>query len=106
MVFWQIGLANELGSEMIKLLKYTKAYSNGIPKLIEGDIFRTEIPLVRVENMTIPTTLTTTLTETQQRIINLIKEDNKITRDEMASKIGITKYGIQYNLNILKKKIY
>lgn len=106
MVFRQIGLADELGSGMIKLLKYTKAYSNGIPKLIEGDIFRTEIPLVRVENMTIPTTLTTTLTETQQRIINLIKEDNKITRDEMASKIGITKYGIQYNLNILKKKKY
>lgn len=109
MVFREIGLADELGSGMIKLLKYTKAYSNGIPKLIEGDIFKTEIPLVRTEKtttLTTPTTTLTTLTETQQKIIELIEEDNKITRDKMAERIGITKYGVQYNLNILKKKNY
>ena len=108
MVFREIGLADELGSGMVKLLKYTKAYSNGIPKLIEGDIFKTEIPLVRVENTTLttPTTTLTALTNTQQQIIELIKGNNKITRDEMATKIGITKYGVQYNLNVLKKKNY
>ena len=110
MVFREIGLADELGSGMIKLLKYTKAYSNGIPKLIEGDIFKTENPLVRIEETTNPTiltaTLTTVLTETQQHIIRLIKENNKITREEIANKIGITKSGVQYNLNILKKNNY
>ena len=110
MVFREIGLADELGSGMIKLLKYTKAYSNGIPKLIEGDIFKTEIPLVRIEEKTnstiLTTTLTTVLTETQQQIIRLIKENNKITREEIANKIGITKSGVQYNLNILKKNNY
>lgn len=110
MVFREIGLADELGSGMIKLLKYTKAYSNGIPKLIEGDIFKTEIPLVRIEETTnstiLTTTLTTVLTETQQQIIRLIKENNKITREEIANKIGITKSGVQYNLNILKKNNY
>ena len=110
MVFREIGLTDELGSGMIKLLKYTKAYSNGIPKLIEGDIFKTEIPLVRIKETTNPTVLTTTLTtvlpETQQQIIKLIKENNKITREEIANKIGITKSGVQYNLNILKKNNY
>ena len=110
MVFREIGLADELGSGMVKLLKYTKAYSNGIPKLIEGDIFRTEIPLVRIEETTTPTVLTTSLTtiltEKQQQIIKLIQENNKITRDEIANKLGITKSGVQYNLNILKKNNY
>ena len=75
-----------------------------------GDIFKTEIPLVRIEEtatLTIPTTTpTTVLTETQQQIIRLIKENNKITREEIANKIGITKSGVQYNLNILKKNNY
>ena len=109
MVFREIGLADELGSGMVKLLKYTKAYSNEIPKLIEGDIFRTEIPLVRVEktSYTTPkTTSKTTLTKRQKNILLLIKKNNKITRNELADKVSLTKDGVQYNLNVLKEKGY
>ena len=113
MVFREIGLADELGSGMVKLLKYTKAYSNGIPKLIEGDIFRTEIPLVRVEKTssttpktTLKTTPKTTLTKRQKNILLLIKKNNKITRNELADKVSLTKDGVQYNLNVLKEKGY
>ena len=92
---------------MVKLVKYTKAYSGGIPKLIEGDIFKTEIPLNR-ENTTLttPVATLTTLTETQQKILKLISDNPKVTRNEIAQKIGITKDGVQYNLNILKEKQY
>ena len=44
-VFREIGLADELGSGMRNTYKYTKMYSGGAPEFIEGDMFRTMIPL-------------------------------------------------------------
>ena len=47
-VFREIGLADELGSGMRNTYKYTQLYSGGIPEFIEGDVFRTIIPLTPV----------------------------------------------------------
>jgi ATP-dependent DNA helicase RecG len=44
-VFREIGLADELGSGMRNTYKYTKLYSGGTPEFVEGDVFRTTIPL-------------------------------------------------------------
>jgi ATP-dependent DNA helicase RecG len=44
--FVNIGNADTLGSGVRNLVKYTKLYSGGVPELIEGDIFKTIIPLV------------------------------------------------------------
>lgn len=44
----------------------------------------------------------TTRETTQEKIINLIKENPYITQTEMASKIGITRDGISYNIKMLK----
>lgn len=44
-VFREIGLADELGSGMRNTYKYTKLYSGAEPQFLEGDIFRTIIPL-------------------------------------------------------------
>ncbi|MDR1070425.1 MAG: putative DNA binding domain-containing protein [Gracilibacteraceae bacterium] len=43
--FVNIGYADTLGSGVRNLMKYTKLYSGGEPELIEGDIFKTIIPL-------------------------------------------------------------
>lgn len=43
--FINIGRADALGSGVRNLYKYTKIYSGGEPELIEGDVFRTIIPL-------------------------------------------------------------
>jgi len=43
--FMNIGRADQLGSGIRNLYKYTKLYSGGEPELIEGNIFRTIIPL-------------------------------------------------------------
>ena len=43
--FNNIGRADELGSGVRNLYKYTKMYSDKEPILFEDDIFRTEIPL-------------------------------------------------------------
>ncbi|MDR1136143.1 MAG: putative DNA binding domain-containing protein [Clostridiales Family XIII bacterium] len=44
--FINIGRADVLGSGVRNLYKYTKIYSGGEPELIEGDVFRTIVPLV------------------------------------------------------------
>ena len=44
-VFREISLADELGSGMRNTYKYTKLYSGGEPEFIEGDVFRTVVPL-------------------------------------------------------------
>jgi len=43
--FKEIGNADELGSGVRNLVKYTKLYSNSTPQLIEEDIFKIIIPL-------------------------------------------------------------
>lgn len=43
--FVNIGRADKLGSGVRNLYRYTKLYSGGEPELIEGDIFKTIVPL-------------------------------------------------------------
>ena len=47
-VFREIGLADELGSGMRNTYKYTKLYSGGTAEFIEGDVFRTVVPLAPI----------------------------------------------------------
>ena len=44
--FNNIGRADELGSGSKNLLKYVKAYSGGVPLLVEGNVFKTSVPIV------------------------------------------------------------
>ena len=43
--FVQIGRADKLGSGVRNLYKFTKIYSNNEPELIDGDVFRSIVPL-------------------------------------------------------------
>ena len=47
----EIGLADELGSGMRNTYKFTKLYSGGIPQFVEGDVFKTVIPLNETATM-------------------------------------------------------
>ena len=47
-VFRETSLADELGSGMRNTYKYTKLYSGGTPEFIEGNVFKTMIPLTAV----------------------------------------------------------
>lgn len=63
--------------------------------------------MIESQKTTQETTRKTTqenLTDTQMKILELIKEKQYITRNELAEKIGITPDGIKYNLDILRKK--
>ena len=50
------------------------------------------------------TTPKTTPKVTYKEILSLIKENNKITAQEIADKIGINRYGVRYHLDNLKDK--
>ena len=50
-VFREIGLADELGSGMRNTYKFTELYSGGVPQFIEGDVFKTVIPLNETATM-------------------------------------------------------
>lgn len=80
-VFREIGLADELGSGMRNTYKYTKLYSGGTPEFIEGDVFRTVIPLTSVavekvgpQGTTQVATQVTTQVTTQATILAFCKE--------------------------------
>ena len=47
--FKEIGLADELGSGIKKIAKYTKIYSGGIPEFKDDEIFKVRIPLINVQ---------------------------------------------------------
>lgn len=47
-IFRESSLADELGSGMRNTYKYTKLYSGGTPEFIEGNIFKTMLPLSAV----------------------------------------------------------
>ena len=112
--FKEIGLADELGSGVRNMVKYTKIYSGGVPILKEDDIFRTIIPLGDntyidknyTENYTESYTenYTENLNETQRKILELIKLNPSITQKMMMEKINLSRPAITLNLKQLKDK--
>ena len=46
----------------------------------------------------------TTQETTQEKILNLIRDNTSITQKEMANILGMTRDGISYNIRILREK--
>ena len=117
--FKEIGLADELGSGVKNMVKYTKIYSGGVPILKEDDIFKTVIPISNepgnilkanndktiinyTENYT--KNYTENLNKTQVKILQLIQENPKITQKMMMEKINLSRPAITLNLKLLKEE--
>ena len=106
--FVQIGYADTLGSGVRNLYKYTNIYSGGEPELIEGDIFKTIIPLER--SVTAKVTdrvtekVTENVTEREAEILALISENQSITQTEMADRLSVSRKTIASRLKSLKEK--
>ena len=88
-VFREIGLADELGSGMRNVYKVTKLYSGGTPQFIEGDIFKTIIPLNDTATMKMGPAVSDQVA--QSNVEDKILEYCKIarTRKEIAKFIGL-----------------
>ena len=95
-VFREIGLADELGSGMRNTYKYTQLYSGGTPEFIEGDVFRTIIPLtpVAVEKVG-PQEKTQVETQVRTQVETQVTIEDKILAfcyEEPHSKTEIAEY--------------
>lgn len=91
-VFREIGLADELDSGMRNAYKFTKLYSGGTPQFIEGDIFKTIIPLNDTATMKMEPAVTDQVSDqvAQSNVEDKILEYCKIarTKKEIAKFIG------------------
>ena len=108
-IFREIGRADELGSGMRNIFKYAGVYSNGgKPELIEGDIFKTIIPLnpkITAQDTTeVTEKVTVKLTDNQKKIIRLMGKDSNITAEILSKKLGISVRKIRENTAKLKQK--
>lgn len=105
--FKEIGYADELGSGIRKIAKYTKIYSGGIPEFKDGDIFVAKIPLfvddVILENIN---------KIVKDLVYNFIKENNGVDRKQIdnyvVSKISVDvkmlRIKVRTSLTYLKTK--
>lgn len=103
-VFREIGLADELGSGMRNTYKYTQLYSKQQPLFEEGDIFKTIIPLKRIATKrvggeNVPQDVPHGKNELTNFIIEQVKSNNKITRQELAKKAKVSVKTVQRALS-------
>jgi ATP-dependent DNA helicase RecG len=96
--FKEIGWVDELGSGVRNVFKYTELYTPKTkPEFIEEDVFKTIIPLVtKVGRKTVEETV-------EEIILNLIKSNPSVTAREMEEATGLSRRGVEYNLDKMKK---
>lgn len=120
--FVQIGYADTLGSGVRNLFKYTQVYSGIVPELIEGDVFKTIIPLPRIgrgiEYETPNTDVYTDaidgqnvgqnvgqnlkLSQVRLQILELMESNSFITAQEIAGSVNISKRRVESNISALR----
>ena len=116
--FRNIGYADQLGSGVRNLYKYSKYYSGKEPEFIEGDVFRIITPLddEYLENK--PTTQPTQLTQPTQvamkngeligeniesAILNLIALDPTLSQSQIAKHLKLNLNTVKYYIRKLRK---
>ena len=134
-VFKEIGFADSLGSGIRNLYKYTQMYSEEEPKLEEGDVFRTIVPIKKIatakaggqteiwqkvprKSLESPSKVPRKSFESpsikpqrqiekiEDKIRQMIKENNLITRNEIAEECGISEKTVTRYIKKMKEFIY
>lgn len=121
-VFREIGLADELGSSMRNTYKYTKLYTGGVPEFIEGDVFKTIIPLDEVAVGQVGPDKSSVneekssekgsvkvgkeLNKSQKRIIEILKDNPEYTAEQLAEILEISQRAVEKNIKFLRDNEY
>lgn len=113
--FRNIGYADQLGSGVRNLFKYSKYYSGQIPEFIEGDIFRIIVPLDDTYSYDFgqngqsnqlnqsDQSNQVQLSEDENLLLNLIKEYPDMTNLLLAEKLGWSVSRVKYYIQKLKQ---
>lgn len=131
--FREIGYADEMGSGTKRMTKYSVLYSGQLPTFKDGDMYDVTIPLDRKERLDeayliglavasvdgnydvvkertsiqeIDYSKSSDLNKTEIKIIELIKNNNRVTQEELAVIIDVSLRTIERNIKNLKDKEY
>jgi ATP-dependent DNA helicase RecG len=118
-------LADELGSGVRNLYKYGRRYSGQDPQLIDGDIFRIIVPLDDSYSFDAETKKAKKIhtnigdgfgdgigdgigenigkNETRQRIIEMMRQNPKVSAKTIAAEIGIALRNVKVHIKMLKQ---
>lgn len=104
-VFKDLDLVEQLGTGIIRILK---SYDKDVYEFSDNFI-RVNFNFKSSESLSnIPKAVTSNvnyvLSETQEKIIDLIKENNRITQIEISQRLSIDKTTVTRNLDVLKKQ--
>lgn len=100
--FVNIGRADTLGSGVRNLYRYTKIYSNGEPELMEGDVFRTIIPLKVQEDGGFDKYH---FTKRQQDVLRMIKDNQSIQVENIMDALSISRSTVMREIQEIKKQL-
>ena len=103
--FKEIGLADELGSGVRNMVKYTKIYSDGVPTFKENDIFTTIIPLNAPVNEPVNAPVNepvnkpvnsnapvnAPVNEPVKLVLAVIADNPNLSKEKIAEKIGMSR---------------
>ena len=102
-VFQQMGWMEELGSGTRKMFKYCPIMVPGSqPTIIEEDIFTTIIP-ISLPVISEADKLSDKLSDKQKRVVALIAENGKLTAQEMADRLSVSRMTINTAISRLKE---
>ena len=104
--FVNTGLADTLGSGVRNLYRYTQIYSGQDPQLIEGDVFKTIIPLTMSEDthVGIDVGIDVGIGESAQLILTALRADPTMTAARLADTLDITERQAQRLVAQLKQR--
>ena len=100
--FVQMARAEELGTGIRNVFKYSQLYSGDVPKVDEGDVFEVRIPLIITKKTTKETTKE--LSDRESLIISLITSNEQVSSSELARSTALSADGVRYYLKKLKNK--
>ncbi len=110
--FRNIGYADQLGSGVRNLFKYTKFYSGKEPEFKEGDIFRIIVPLDEAYSFDfgqngqmaqINQSNQCTLSDDENRLLKMIECNPDMTNSLLAEKLDWSVSRVKYYIQKLKK---
>ena len=125
--FRNIGYADQLGSGVRNLYKYSKFYSGKDPEFAEGDIFRITVPLDDTysfdfeenglqefgkkttqsgQKATQSDEKTTQLSNIEASVLDLIRKNSRISQKELSEILSCNYNTLKYYITRLKEKGY
>ena len=107
-VFKEIGWAEELGSGVRNIVKYSKVYSGITPEFIDGDVFKTKISLNEANRsdggVNGGVNGGVKLSEINREVLECIKENGEFNAEKIAEKIKRGKRTVERAIKSLKEQ--